>query len=289
MERISISDHLGFGCVGLASYHSLNYALKLLEQAYDNGINYFDTAPIYSKGYSEIILGKFLQKKRDKVLIATKFGLGQVNSNLLPAGMAIYLNQKLRSKETEHFPDGLPSKIDFRKIDKPDIEKSLLASLYRLKTDYLDSFLLHEGLSSFLTDEAFLYLQSIKTAGIVKKIGLATNYFNIKDDQQLKDWDILQYDHHTSGQNQDEFVSLYPNQTHIYHSALKGIKKIVIPDVEAKEIAGILLASKIKKNLSGRILFATGNNNHLQQNLISTEKYLSIDLQTINRLLNHAF
>ncbi|NII81325.1 MULTISPECIES: aldo/keto reductase [unclassified Pedobacter] len=289
MERISISDHLGFGCVGLATYKSLNYSLKLLEQAYHSGINYFDTAPIYSKGYSEIILGKFLQKKRDKVLVSTKFGLGHVNSGLVPAAMAIYLNQQLRSKETERLTDSPPSKIDFRKIDKPDIEKCLMASLKRLKTDYLDCFLLHEGLSSFLTDEAFFYLQSIKTAGIVKKIGLATNYFNLKDDQQLKDWDILQYDHHTSSQNQDGFVSLYPNQTHIYHSTLKRIKKVAIPGAEAKEIAGIVLAGEIRKNPNGRILFATGNNTHLQQNLISTEKYLSTDLQTLNRLLNHAF
>ncbi len=289
MEKISISDHLGFGCVGLATYHSLNYALKLLEQAYHSGINYFDTAPIYSKGYSEIILGKFLQKKRDKVLIATKFGLGQVNSSLVPAAMAIYLNQKLRSKETGQQPDSPPSKINFRKIDKPDIEKSLVASLKRLKTDYLDCFLLHEGLSSFLTDEALRYLQNIKTAGIVKKTGLATNYFNLKDDQQLKDWDVLQYDHHPFSQNHEGFVRQYPNQTHIYHSTLKRIKKVTIPGIEAKEIAGMVLAAEIRKNPKGRILFATGNNHHLQQNLISTEKYLSTDLQTLNGLLNHAF
>jgi len=289
VEKVSISDHLGFGCVGLATYDSLNYALKLLEQAYDNGLNYFDTAPIYSKGYSEIILGKFSQKKRDKILIATKFGLGQVNSNLVPAAMAIYLNQKLRSKETAQQSDSPPSKIDFRKIDKPDIEKSLMGSLKRLKTDYLDCFLLHEGLSSFLTDEAFFYLQNIKTAGIVKKIGLATTYFYLKDDQQLKDWDMLQYDHHPFSQNHEAFVSQYHSQTHIHHSTLKKIKKVTIPGTEAKEIAGIVLAAEIRKNPNGRILFATCNNNHLQQNLISTAKYLSTDIHTLNGLLNHAF
>lgn len=289
MERISISNNLGFGCVGLATYNNLNYALKLLELAYSNGINYFDTAPIYSKGYSEIILGKFLRKKRDKILIATKFGLGSVSSNLLHPALAIYLNQKLKTKRPENLPDTPPTKIPFRKIDKIDIEKSLIASLKRLKTDYLDCFLLHEGLSSFLTDEAFLYLQNIKTAGIVFKIGLATNYFNLKEDQQLKEWDILQYDHHPLTQNADKLGSLHPNQTHIYHSTLKKIKKVNMSGAEAEEVAGIILANEIRKNPNGRILFSTSSNEHLKQNLLSVDKYLSTDQLKLNELLSYAF
>lgn len=289
MESISISDHLGFGCVGLATYNNLNYALKLLEQAHHSGINYFDTAPIYSKGYSEIILGKFLQKKRDKIIVATKFGLGHINSSPIPAALAIYLNQKLKSKEKNNLQDSLPAKIGFRKIDKPEIEKSLMASLKRLKTAYLDCFLLHEGLPGFLTDEAFLYLQNIKAAGIVKKIGIATNYFNLKDDAQLQEWDILQYDHHSFNQSQDGFRAIYPNQTHVYHSTLKKIKNLTIPGAEANEVAGIVLAGGIKKNPDGRILFATSSNDHLRKNLVTVEKYLSTDPQKLSELLNYAF
>ncbi len=49
-------------------------SLRTLEAACDAGINFFDTADMYSQGESEILVGKAFRKKRDKVFIATKGG-----------------------------------------------------------------------------------------------------------------------------------------------------------------------------------------------------------------------
>ncbi|MFP4365171.1 MAG: aldo/keto reductase [Spirochaetia bacterium] len=52
-----------------------NETIRAIEFAADNGINYFDTAPIYGFGHSEILVGKALKKRREEVYIATKVGL----------------------------------------------------------------------------------------------------------------------------------------------------------------------------------------------------------------------
>jgi aryl-alcohol dehydrogenase-like predicted oxidoreductase len=44
----------------------------ILARAFDLGVNYFDTARIYGQGKSEQILGRFLQGKRDKIVLASK-------------------------------------------------------------------------------------------------------------------------------------------------------------------------------------------------------------------------
>lgn len=50
-------------------------SIKIIEQAYEAGINFFDTANVYSSGQSEIVLGKALKElnaPRGRVVIATK-------------------------------------------------------------------------------------------------------------------------------------------------------------------------------------------------------------------------
>ena len=47
-------------------------ALRMIDLAYDQGINFFDTANSYAKGRSEELIGKALERKRNRVVIATK-------------------------------------------------------------------------------------------------------------------------------------------------------------------------------------------------------------------------
>ena len=49
-------------------------SIRTLEYALDAGVNFFDTAPAYGAGHSERILGRAFAGKREKVVIATKFG-----------------------------------------------------------------------------------------------------------------------------------------------------------------------------------------------------------------------
>src|SRR5438105_3231244 len=53
------------------------HSIKTIHQALDSGINFIDTAPGYGFGKSEKVIGKALKLygKRDKIVVATKFGL----------------------------------------------------------------------------------------------------------------------------------------------------------------------------------------------------------------------
>ena len=91
MERRKIglsnlsSSVIGFGCWGISG--DLNRVkssgmIAVLREAYEAGINYFDSAPIYGfeslgpKGYgtSEKLIGQALKGFRENIIIATKFG-----------------------------------------------------------------------------------------------------------------------------------------------------------------------------------------------------------------------
>ncbi|MEM5948397.1 aldo/keto reductase [Spirochaetia bacterium 38H-sp] len=119
---------LGLGCWpigGLAwrdgkpdGYHGAddNVSIDAINAAIDNGINFFDTADCYGAGHAEEVLGKAIKGKRDKVVIATKFG------NIF--------NESTRTLAGESV--------------SPDyIRRALEASLRRLGTDYIDIYQIH--------------------------------------------------------------------------------------------------------------------------------------------------
>ncbi len=76
ISRLSLGSWLTFG-----KQIEDSTAEKLMEIAYDNGINFFDNAEIYARGQSEIVMGKILKKanwSRDSYLVSSKvfFGTG---------------------------------------------------------------------------------------------------------------------------------------------------------------------------------------------------------------------
>lgn len=118
--------------------------IALIHAALDQGVNFFDTAPNYANGRSETILGKALKNKRKDVIINSKFG---------------------------HHPDGT---IDFSE-DK--IRPSVEGSLKRLKTDYLDSVILHNPDASILAGKTkhFDILNDLKNDGLINAYGVSVD------------------------------------------------------------------------------------------------------------------
>lgn len=104
---------LGGKQIGVGSIDRKEIA-NAIDYAVDNGINFFDTADIYGKGLSEIILGETLKSKINKVVICTKFG-----------------NREISNSETTH---------DF---SSSWLEKAVNSSLKRLGRDYIDILLFH--------------------------------------------------------------------------------------------------------------------------------------------------
>lgn len=94
-------------------------SIRAIHAGLDVGVNFFDTAANYGAGHSEVVLGTALKGRRDKAVIATKFG-HIVNE----AAKTVY---------------GDPDQI------LANVRQDVANSLRRLQTDYIDIYQLHDG------------------------------------------------------------------------------------------------------------------------------------------------
>ena len=169
---------LGMGCSGIGKSLYSNdddESLKTLYEAFEGGINFFDTAPNYSNGDSERLIGRALKNKRDEIIIAGKVGitfttvgklakkikpfLSPVKSILLPAKNN--LPNLYRSQRRNNF-------------SKEFILKTVEGSLKRLQTDYLDLLLLHHPTNQILETGDFCEtFELLKTQGKIRFYGVS--------------------------------------------------------------------------------------------------------------------
>ena len=73
---------LGLGCMGMSGVYGAadeQAAMDTIHQAIDLGVTFLDTADAYGKGHNEILIGKAIADRRQRVVIATKFGLSDVS------------------------------------------------------------------------------------------------------------------------------------------------------------------------------------------------------------------
>lgn len=125
------------------SDYSEQNALTTLETAYEQGINFFDTADVYNDGESERSIGKFIKGKEGKVFVATKCG-----RQITPHVSAGYTREAI-VKYTED-------------------------SLKRLGVDALDLIQLHcPPTDVFYRPEIFETLQDLRRAGKIRHFGVS--------------------------------------------------------------------------------------------------------------------
>lgn len=280
------SNGLGFGCVSLTQHVFLSDALKILTAAFHEGISHYDTALLYGGGYSERILGVFIKNIRQKVTIATKCGLGSAHQASIPIRLALPLNAvKNKIRKPVHDKSIVqPQPIPYRVITLEYIMQSLAKSLKNLQTDYIDFYLLHEALPSFLTPDACEYLMMQREKGVIRELGIAGSYVNLFsiNSNELTGFNILQYEngpHYKS----DELLNIFPEKKHFYHSTLKSLP-LLKAQYSKSELAGILLSRSCKINPFGKTLFSTTNIKRLKENIRFFIQYRKMSLDELNSI-----
>lgn len=150
-----VLSEVGFGVWTVATnwWGKIEDAEKasLLENAVEEGINFFDTADTYGDGFGEEILATVLGHKRNDIVIATKFGYD------------IY----------DPTPrDGHKERA--QKFDKEFVKYACEQSLRRLGTDYIDLYQAHNiKLADLERDELFETLEQLQFEGKIRHYGVA--------------------------------------------------------------------------------------------------------------------
>jgi aryl-alcohol dehydrogenase-like predicted oxidoreductase len=153
-------------------------SLRTLEAACDAGINFYDTADIYSQGESEILIGKAFRKKRDKVFIATKGGYCLPGRKRLIQLIKPFAKPIVRAigLRRSAIPATLLGTIS-QDFSPGHLRKAVDASLRRLQSDHIDLYQIHSPpreqlLGSRLQDSLGL-LARLKAEGKIREYGIA--------------------------------------------------------------------------------------------------------------------
>jgi 1-deoxyxylulose-5-phosphate synthase len=135
-------------CLGTMNFGGVTNeadSIQIIHAALEAGINFVDTANVYNDGQSEIVVGKALRDRRDKVVLATK--------------------------------------VHFKAGDGPNDEgnsrlhilKACDDSLRRLQTDYIDLYQIHRPSMEIPVDETLGALTDLVRAGKVRYVGCSTH------------------------------------------------------------------------------------------------------------------
>lgn len=181
-DKLPAGTQLGFGTAPLGNmFRNIpeDEALATVKAAWDQGVRYFDTAPLYGAGLSEIRLGNALAGyRRDEYVLSTN--VGRVILDEIEDAGARDLGEK-----GGVFEFGLPNKI-VNDYSADATLRSVEDSLKRLKTDRLDIVWVHDVAQDFYGDEwlavfesartgAFRALTRLREEGVIKAWGLGVN------------------------------------------------------------------------------------------------------------------
>jgi len=134
-------SEVGLGCNNFGMRVDASGTAAVVAAALDGGINFFDTADYYGHSQSEVYLGQALGKRRQEVIIATKFGLPMGDSPLDKGASRRYIMQAVE------------------------------ASLQRLNTDYIDLYQIHFPDPDTPIQETLAALDDLVHQGKVRYLG----------------------------------------------------------------------------------------------------------------------
>jgi aryl-alcohol dehydrogenase-like predicted oxidoreductase len=163
---------VGLGCNNFGGRLDVNATRAVVDAAIDVGVTLFDTSDTYGKeGGSELALGEVLAGRRDKVVLATKFGNQRTDMGYGPAAGA--------------------------KGGRKYIRLAVEQSLRRLRTDYIDLYQLHTPDPLTPIEETIAALDELVTAGKVRYTGHSN----------LAGWQIADAAHTAASAGRTPFIS----------------------------------------------------------------------------------
>ncbi len=126
--------------------------VNLLRKAFDLGINFFDTADVYGDGKGETLLAQAFAGRRDRIVIATKFGYD------------FYQHPGVQPGQRERPQDWSPEFV----------QTACERSLRRLNTDFIDLYQLHNPrIEAIRDDRLFGKLEQLRSDGKIRALGVA--------------------------------------------------------------------------------------------------------------------
>ena len=143
------TSELGLGCMGMSEFYGPGNdeeSLKTLDRALELGIRFWDTSDAYGPHTNEVLVGKSMKGRRDKITLATKFGIVRDPKDPAKRGF-----------------DGSPAYT----------RSACEASLQRLGTDYIDLYYLHRVDPNTPIEETVGVLGQLVKEGKVRGIGLS--------------------------------------------------------------------------------------------------------------------
>jgi aryl-alcohol dehydrogenase-like predicted oxidoreductase len=144
---------MGFGCMGMSEFYGTHddaSSLRTLERAFDLGVTHFDTSNVYGRGHSEKLVGRFVKNKRDRLTIASKFGV-------------------VRD------PNGPENSTYDRGIDNSPayMRRCCEESLARLEVDVIDLYYVHRTDPNCPIEETVGALSDLVRSGKIRGYGLS--------------------------------------------------------------------------------------------------------------------
>ena len=171
MKRVDLElTRLSLGTAPLAGLFKsvdISESDQLIHTALDNGMNYFDTAPLYGHGLAEERLGRILGSVTKPFVLQTKVGR--------------VLNWVEKADPVPWFPDADPHIQPVFDYSADGIKRSLEDSLKRLGVDHIDIALMHDAENHIeqAINIAYPVLADLKRQGIIKAVGIGINFCDV--------------------------------------------------------------------------------------------------------------